>query len=384
VRDEALTQALVELCDDAETRDRAIESIDSWARDDRNGRVAAAKARLLRVPGIAAATKPGSVLFVAGLGGWGIDLDHLLPGFVREAEPLTRDQRRQEAQRFLDLLMLPEGTAPMQVRTTLAGVQLDEGLVVNLPFGRLRAAVSADFSGQEQLTKLPPAAVFEYEPDLPARFGSNTSNPFGDEAGAPLAQHVEEEHDRHVARVLLALVLVQEGPVQEHLTMRAPRYVGGGSGMSPLPLAPIVVSYPYRLTEGVAVNELARTAELVAEIPIARLGVVARRYLMAVTERTRPTDQIVDCSIAFEALTGTSRGRGQGEALSVLIGELPAAFGDVANEHKRVKDARDAILHEGETPREAAMIASKGRALVRLGLEAAVRQAIQELKVPSP
>jgi hypothetical protein len=383
VRDEVLIDALVELCDDAETRDRAIESIDSWARHDRNGHVAATKARLLRVPAIAAAAKPGNFLFVAGSAGWGIDLDHLLPGFVREAEPLTRDQRRQEAQRFLDLLLLSEGTAPMQVRTTLAGVQLEEGLVVNLPFGRLRAALSADFSAEEHLTKLPPAAVFEYEANLPARFGSNRADPFAGEAGAGLVQEVEEQHDRHVARVLLALVLAQEGPVQEHLAMRAPRYVGGGSGMSPLPLAPIVVSYPCRLTEGVAVNELARAAGLVAEIPIDRLGVVARRYLMAVTERTRPTDQIVDCSIAFEALTGTGRGRDQGKALAVLIGEVPAAFGDVANEHKVVKDARDAILHEGKTPRQAAMIASKGRALVRLGLAAAVRQAIQELKTPA-
>lgn len=338
--------------------------------------MAATKARLRRVPAIAEATKPGSFLFVAGCAGWGVDLDHWLPGFVREAEPLTRDQRRREAQRFLDLLQLPEGTAPMDVRATLAGIQLEDGLVVNLPLGRLRAAHAADFSANQHLADLPPAAVFEYEAELPARFGSNNANPFGGEADAQLAHQVEEEHDRHVARVLIALVLAREGPVQEHLTMRAPRYLGGGTGVSPLPLAPIVVAYPYCLAHGLEVDRLVHAAKLVADIPVDRLGVVARRYLMALTERTRPADQIVDCSIAFEALTGTPRGRDQGKALSALIGKVPVGFGDVTSEHKLVKDARDAILHEGFIPPNAAMIASKGRALLRLGLEAAVRETV--------
>jgi hypothetical protein len=326
VRDETLVKALVELCDEAWGRDRAIDSIESWARQDRDGRWAATKATLLRVPAIAEATKPGSFLFLADSAGWGIDLDNLLPGFVREAEPLRRDLKRREAQRFLDLLQLPDGTAPMEVRTTLAGIQLEDDLVVNLPFGRLRAAHAADFSANLQHADLPPAAVLEYDVELPARFGSNDANPFGGVAGAKVAQEVEQEHDRRVGRVLLALVLTREGPVQEHLTMRAPRYVGGGAGVSPLPLAPIVVTYPYRLAPGLEVDRLVHAARLVADIAVDRLGVVARRYLIAVTERTRPADQIVDCSIAFEALTRTSKGRDQGKALSALIGTVPGGL----------------------------------------------------------
>ena len=74
--------------------------------------------------------------------------------------------------------------------------------------------------------------------------------------------------------------------------MRSPRYVNGGTGISPLPLAPMVVSYPYHLTEGPRIDELARTAKLVADIPIDRLGVVVRRYLIAVTERSRPKGSV--------------------------------------------------------------------------------------------
>ena len=378
--DEALSEALLELCANAGSRDRGFETIDSWARQDRDGCLAATKARLLRDALIADAARPGTFLFVVGAAGWGFDLDTWLPGFVREAEPLSAELRHREAHRFLGLLRLSNGTAPMRVRTTLAGIQLDTGLVVNLPFGRLLPAVPTDFSAHRHLSALPPAAVFEYETELPARFGANNASPFANDAGCRLSQDVEEVHDRHLARALLALVLAQEGPVQEHLTMRAPLYLGGGSGMNPIPLAPIVVSYPYHLAEGLPVQQLVQAANLVADIPIDRLGVAVRRYLVAVTERTRPVDQIVDISIAFEALTGTGKGRDQGKALALLIGPVPAAFGEVASEHKVVKDARDAIMHEGKTPRDAAMIASKGRALVRLGLEAAVRQAIKDVK----
>jgi hypothetical protein len=71
VSDESLIDGLLQLCADAQTRDRAIETIDSWAREDRNGRVAATKARLLREAAIADAAMPGSFLFVAGSAGWG-------------------------------------------------------------------------------------------------------------------------------------------------------------------------------------------------------------------------------------------------------------------------------------------------------------------------
>lgn len=330
----------------------------------------------MRDPAIAHSFEPGTFLYVAGSGGWGFDLGAWMAGFVREADPLPKDRRRSEAERFLDFLRLRGGTVPMQVRTTIAGVELDEDVVVRFPFGRLRRALPNDFSAPH-VTRLPPATVFEYDAELPARFGTNSAGAFVHEADTAVVQRVEEQHDETVARVLLALLLAHEGPAQEHLTMRAPRYLGGGTGMNPLPLAPIVVSHPYYLGEGPRVTELVEIAGLIADIPIGRLGVVARRYLMAVTERTRPVDQIIDCSIAFEALTGTSRGREQGNALAALIGAVPG-FGSVDAEHRLVKDARDVILHEGKTPAKVDMLASKARSLVRLALRAAVREAISD------
>jgi hypothetical protein len=367
MRDAALIQQLIDLCADADRRHRATETIDSWAHYDPRGVLAATRTALLSDPVVAGNAVPGTFLYVAGSSGWGFDLSTWLAGFVREAEQLAEELRRREAERFLAFIRLNDGVAPMQVRTTLAGVKLDEGLVLKLPFGRLRAALPSDFSAPHP-PDLPPAAVFEYETGLPAKFASTNAYPFGGEPGAALARKVDEEHDDAVARVLLALVLAGEGPVQEHLTMRAPRYLGGGSGMNPIPLAPIVVSYPYFLAEGARADELLETAALVTQIPIGRLGIVARRYLMAVTERPRPADQIIDYSIAFEALTSTGRGREQGKALAELIGKAPSAFGTVLDEHRLVKDARDVILHEGKTPAEAPMIASKGRALVRGGV----------------
>jgi hypothetical protein len=110
VSDEALIDALVELCSDAATRDRATETIDSWARREGSGSLAAMRSRLMRDPVIADAARAGTFLFVAGSSGWGVDLNAWLPGFVREAERLPEDKQRQEARLFLGLLRLSKET----------------------------------------------------------------------------------------------------------------------------------------------------------------------------------------------------------------------------------------------------------------------------------
>jgi hypothetical protein len=377
VADETLIDEFMRLCAEASGRDSVVHSVDSWLHTEGRGYVAEVRERLLRDPVIAAIAQPDTSVMVAGAGGWGVDLDLLIRSAIRQLVRIPPEERSKETRRFLRFLRLSEGTAPMTVRTTLVGLDLERGRSVDLPFGRLRAAQPIDFAGSPYIKEadLPPGAVFEYQTELPARF-VRTYEPLAiDESWQAHIEEVERKHDERVARLLLALVLVREGPVQEHFTMRSPRYVGGGIGINPVPLAPLFLSYPHGRGAGVPVEDLKEAATRVATIHLGGLGVAVRRYLLAVTERIRPADQIVDCSIAFEALTGKGHGPAQGKALADLIGATLPGLGSISAAHKTVKDARDLIMHTGSTPANAASIASIGTTLVRFGIETTVRSA---------
>lgn len=375
--DRALVERLVQLCEQAAGRDRRFETTDSWMRHGGAPDVAEVIALLKQDSGVAQHAVTGVSVFVPGIAGWGYDLDAMLGEFLRRADGQSAELRRAEARLFLACAALRGDSMALDVRTTLAGVQLWNGLTVELPFGRLRPALPRDFAVQH-LDELPPAAVFEYETVAPARIAPGSEYPFGGKSGEALAEQVRRDHDGRVDRMLLTFVVAGEGPVQEHHTVWSPRYSAGAVGINPIPLAPPVAPRPYFLASGADVDRLVGVAESLADLPLGRLGTVARWYLMATSERTRRTDQIIDFSIAVEALTGTSNGKAQAECLAALIGGHPAAGLDVKADHKLVKDARNLILHEGRTPPDAVQAASAGRRLVRLALEAAVRKALQE------
>ena len=167
--------------------------------------------------------------------------------------------------------------------------------------------------------------------------------------------------------------LVHDGPVQEHVVWRAPRYTDSGGSINPPPLAPMVLDWPYEIASGPRLDQLLDTAEAIAEISMDRLAVATRRYILARAERTRATDQIVDYVIAIEAITGVGGGPARGAALADLIARSPSDADEVEAEHKRLTDRRNAIIHNGASPSGARKVAAGGRALVSRALNAQVR-----------
>lgn len=374
--DDALIEALCGLCRHANSRDRSIETVDSWLCCDGWPYAEHVLALLREDPVIGRALEGQQFLYLVTGSGTGFGPQVWLDGFLRAAEERTQDEWADEARAFLGVLRTENGRVPVQVRTTLAGLKLGTDTSIDLPFGRLRLARPADFSGSRRFAELPPAAVFEYEHEIPAAVAQ--ADPFSGAPGAALRQRVEAEHDHHVARVLLALALVHDGPIQEHMVWRAPRYTDSGSSINVPPLAPIVADWPYEIASGPRLDRLVETAELIADISMDHLAVAVRRYLIARAERTRPTDQIVDYVIAIESMTGVGGGSARGRALAALIGSTPADAADVEAGHKRLTDLRNDIIHEGATPVAAPEVARIGRELVRRGLEALVRRELDE------
>jgi hypothetical protein len=370
--DDALIEALCGLCRAAATRNHSTETVDSWLHYEGRPHVERALARLREDPVIGAAVQGQQFLYLVTGSGTGFGPQFWLDGFLRAAEKRAQGGWADEARSFLSVLRVEGGRVPVQVRTTLAGLKLGTNTAIDLPFGRLRLAQPVDFSASRHRADLPPAAVFEYEHEIPAAVAE--ADPFTSASGAELRQRVEVEHDRHVARVLLTLALVHDGPVQEHMVWRAPRYTESGSSVNAPPVAPIVAEWPYEIASGPRLDRLVETAEAIADISMDHLTVAVRRYLVARAERTRPTDQIVDYVIAIESMTGVGGGPPRGRALADLIASTPSDADDVEADHKRLTDLRNDIIHEGATPVDAPEVARLGRELVRRGLDALVRR----------
>jgi hypothetical protein len=381
--DHTLIQALCALCRAVDGRDRSIETVDSWLHYEGRPHVQRVLALLREDPVIGSAIEGRHFLYLVTGSGIEFGPQFWLAGFLRTAEARPQDEWADEARTFLSVLRVEDGRVPAQVRTTLAGLKLSTDAPIDLPFGRLRVAQPVDFSASRHVAELPPAAVFEYEHEIPA--GVAEANPFAGAYGAELRQQVEAEHDDHLARVLLALALVHDAPIQEHLVWRTPRYTDSGSSINVPPLAPTVVDWPYEIATGPRLDRLVETAELIADVSMDRVGVGVRRYIVARAERTRSTDQIVDYVIAIESMTGVGRGPARGRALAALIGSTSADADQVKADHKRLTDLRNDIIHKGATPVDAPEVARLGRELVRRGLDALVRREldVKNARVPA-
>jgi hypothetical protein len=121
----------------------------------------------------------------------------------------------------------------MRVRATLPGVILASGEALELSGGRLRPAAGTDFFDWDG-GKPPAGVVYENERDLPAEASGLVFTRPARDLG-----ELQRDHDRHVTRLLLALVFTVDGPVQEHLVMRSPLYLNGGWGKAPEPVGPV-------------------------------------------------------------------------------------------------------------------------------------------------
>ena len=119
--------------------------------------------------------------------------------------------------------------------------------------------------------------------------------------------------------------------------------------------------------------------QLVAQVrDVKPIAIAARRYFMAISERARPADKLIDLVIAIEALTDESNLEPQRQRLVQLLGG-----GEVLSDQKirqdftLVKQARNEIVHEGKIGPNVASLAGIARMYVDVAIQAVVREAIQ-------
>jgi hypothetical protein len=374
MNDAPLVDALVALCERAARR-RAHETVDSWCTYDTDGVLRETIATLRSDEVIASNSAPTNFLWLVTEGGEQCGLEFWLPNFVRIAEERGAEHVRGEAERFVRFARLEDGAVEAEVTTTLVGLKLSDGVELELPFGRLRAGGPADLPSRRNVDeRQPPAAVFAFDARIPAAVAPDF--PFGGDDGAQLRDEFRRSYDERLTRMLVALVLLDDAPVQEHLIRYRARYSNSSRGISLPPLAPIVADWPYQLEAGPRVEKLEESAAVIAGIDVARLAVPTRRYLLARAERIRPEDQIVDYAIAIEALIGAS-GDQRARLLAELVAHdkrLPEA--ETEARAKRVSRARNSIVHEGTIPHDALEIALEGRNLVIRAIEASVQRAV--------
>jgi hypothetical protein len=369
--DQSLLDALVHLVEAAGQRDSATETLESWCHYDRDGLFAEVCERLLRDERIARNCHPGMMLWLATGGGSGFGLDWTVPSFIRAAE--ATGDLESEARRFLEFLRLARGRVGVEISTTLLGLKLPAGEPIELPFGRLRAAAPVEIAGLPRDRTPPPAGIFSFDGEVDA--GVATAPIFDGPQGDAARDCARQAYDERMTRMLLALVLTQEAPIQEHLIVYRARYMESGQGINVPPLAAWVGDWPYSLESGPRVAKLREYSDLIAGIDVRRLAVPTRRYLLARAERIRPDDQIVDYATALEAITGGKKGAARAQSIGVLVGGSSAAAVDAAEaEARRIARARNSILHNGLVPDGAPAMAREARQLVLRAIEATVRR----------
>jgi hypothetical protein len=360
-------QALLELCDGASRRS-AIDTTDSWMMRSDGAHLRTEAIQAMQAdPEIGQNIGKERFLHVAGVpAGSGLEIvDSWLRAllYATVGDPaLERSDWGTEVDRFLDVLSVRDGMAPCTVRAALVGVTLADG-GFDLGDAVVRSAVDTDFHVPIGDTA-PTGVVFEYRTRLPASAGP-VGFPFSDE----LVAEMETAHQNRMTRFLLSVALASEAPIQEQLVMKEIDFGGGGSGKAPEAAGPIVALPHFRLDAGL-VERIRASYGALAETDLGRLGVATRRYLMARTERVRPADQIIDYAIALESMTSKRGGDNQGKELGRLLGEDPAERKAAEADHKMFRTARQAIVHDGVIPPDAALVAQVGRDLVRRSLRA--------------
>jgi hypothetical protein len=363
-------QALLEFCEGAARRSE-IDTPDSWMR-----RADGARLRQGAIDALDADREIGPnigkdrFLHVAGVAaGSGLELlDPWLGGLLHRVliEPgLERPAWESEVNHFLDVLRIRDGTVPCTVSSAFAGIVLPDG-GFKLDDGIVRPAVDGDF--HVPIGQTAPAGItFEYRVELPA-----SATPVGFSFPDELVAEVETVHQTRLTRFLLAVALTTEAPIQEQLVMKRIDFGGGGSGGLPEEVGPIVSSQRYLLDEA-AIGRICDCYAALAGKDLGRLGVATRRYLIARTERVRPTDQIIDYAIALESMTAKRYGDKQGKELGRLLADTAIEREAVESEHERFRAVREAIVHDGVIPPDARAMSQTGRDLVKRALWARSR-----------
>jgi hypothetical protein len=314
------------------------------------------------------------MLNVAG-GGVGYDLRAAIAVFLRTVQA-EEHVFGDDAQRLLRALRLTDGVVPVRVRTVLLGFSFEEP--VGLPFGQLFPATRSDLALPDASGPAPPASVFETVVDAPAIVGEAGRDPWtaDDREQAELA--LTKAADGPLGRLMVALACSYANPVQERMVWVGALYSGSQVGHGAIPIGAAWTSAPRMGYPTLERDRLAQAAAVVARVPdIMRIAIAARRYFQAITERVRPADSLIDCVIAIEAITQTSRGKQQRDRLVALIGAgIPELNIDNAADFKLVRDTRNDIVHSRRRPVNVAGVASVARRLVDHAITSAVREAV--------
>ncbi len=362
---ECAKDALLNLCEGASRRSE-IDTPDSWMMRAEGAQLRSKAIEALHAdPVIGTNVGNNRFLHVAGVSaGSGLEiLDPWLRCLLQRtviALGSDRSSWEGEVDRFLDVLSVRDGRVRCTVRSAFAGITLADG-GFELEDAVVRPAAGADFHVPIG-GATPTGIVFEYGTDLPASAG-----PLGFSFPDHFIADVDTSHQTRLTRFLLAVALNTSAPIQEQLVMKEVDFGSGGSGRLPEETGPIVALPSFSL-DYAAVERVRECYVALGGRNLARLGVATRRFLLARTERVRPTDQIIDYAIALESMTSQHYGDKQGKELAKLLAHGTAERQSIESEHRQFRAAREAIVHEGVVPADAPLLAGLGRDLVRRSL----------------
>ena len=331
----------------------SIDGIDAWVRDTNAD--AGVVARLERDPEVAAHCEiPGDLFLMTARGGVSFTLHDSVVGFLRQLRVggLAFDA---EAERFLRSVRLMAGVIPALVRIVVFGISVP--CAVDLPFGRLVPAKRSDVALPRLQADSPQAVVLEAIRDLPAVIGDPNNDPWTNDDRDRHAVATDEAINEPLDRLMVALAVSYANPIQEHLVWIGPLYNGSRVGRNPLPVGAALIDPPPGGYPELDIERLKQNAGLVARVPdVTPTAVAARRYFMAISERARPADKLIDLVIAIEALTDESRLEGQKTRLVQLLGGGVLSDQKIREDFALIKFARNDIVHRGKLVPDAASL----------------------------
>lgn len=358
---------------DAEFRS-SIDGIDAWVRH--NDADAPVIGLLERDPVVADQLAiPGHLFLMTAHGGVEYKLHDCVVGFLRQLRigGLPFDA---EAERFLRSVRLTGSVVPALIRIVIFGFSVSEP--VGLPFGKLVPALRRDIALPKLQGDPPQAVVLEAIRDVPGVVADTNNHPWTDPERDRHAAATDEAINEPLDRLMVALAVSYANPIQEHLTWVGALYVGDSIGSNPLPIGAALINSPPDGYPELDLERLKRSAELVARVPnVKPIAVAARRYFMAISERARPADKLIDLVIAIEALTDESELEPQRKRLVQLVAGGVLSDQKVRDDFTLVKYARNDIVHEGNIAPNVDNLAGIARMYVDLAIQAAVREAIQ-------
>jgi hypothetical protein len=297
-------------------------------------------------------------------------------GFLRQLR-IGRLAFDAEADRFLRSVRLTGGVVPALIRIVIFGFSVSEP--VDLPFGQFVPAMRRDIVLPKLQADSPQAVVLEAIRDIPAVIGDTNNHPWTKEDRDRNAATTHEAINEPLDRLIVALAVSYANPIQEHLAHVGALYHGGSVGRDPLPIGAALINPPPGGYPEVDIERLKRNAEIVARVrDVKPIAVAARRYFMAISERARPADKLIDLVIAIEALTDEWKLEPQKQRLVELLGGGQVLSDEkIRDDFTLVKYARNDIVHEGKIPPDIASLAGIARMYVNLAIHAAVREAIK-------